>query len=220
MKKRIKVHEKELICLEEAINNYNVEQLEKDPLSVKELMGYYLRSTDPVYSCMRNLFEISFEVIDNEIRAMLGHCVDIDVTNPKDRNLDKAYSHFRRLNIDSFKIICDEFDKFYTKWFKSHYKCDFSNMRTDFLQCIAEKYYEAKSSYVKAQHEERVGSDFNRHKILAEYSQAAMAYVKMYKLYVQYRKKVRRVKIHSVIKCAVAAMVAVISILAGVVSFF
>ncbi len=219
MKKRIKVQEKELISLQDAIINYDFNQLEIEPSGINELMEYYLHSTDPVYSSMRKVFTISFEVIDNEIRAMLGHCVDIDISNPQDKNLDKAYSHFRRMNIDSFKIICDEIDKFYTRWFKTHYKCDFSNMRTDFLQCITEKYCTAKSLYIQAQHEERVGSDFNKHKILKEYSEAALAYVLMYKLYVQYRKKVQRVKIYSIVRRCVMGVVAVVSLVAGVVSF-
>ena len=219
MKKKIKVQENELTSLEEAINKYNFNQLEKSPFSVYELMSYYLDSTDPVYSSMRKMFTISFEVIDNEIRAMLGHCVDIDTLDPADRNLDKAYSHFRRMNIDSFKIICDELDKFYTKWFETHYKCDFSDMRTDFLQSIADKYCIAKSLYVKAQLSERVGCDFNRHKILEEYSKAALAYVHVYKLYVQYRKKIRNIKIFSTIRRGVVGAVAVLSLASGFVSF-
>jgi hypothetical protein len=216
----IKIEEDILGQLEESIERFDFDMLEKHPESVEELMQYYLLNTDPVYSCMRKAFSISFEAMDNEVRAMLGHFADMDVNDSKDTNLSNAYHHFRRMNIDSFKTICDEFDKFYTDWFRGHYYCDFSHMRANFLCSLAEKYYNAKTLYKKAQKEERVGSDHGKHKILQDYSQAALAYVNMYRLYAQYRKKVKCVKFKFVIKRGIAISVGVVTLISGVLSFF
>lgn len=99
--------------LKEFLLKYDYEKLETPPCSIKELSMYYLKYTDPIYAAFREVIDFSPLVIDNEIRATLGHLLEYDDTNSEDKNLEKAYGHFRRFNIDIFKLICNELDLFY-----------------------------------------------------------------------------------------------------------
>lgn len=190
----IKFDIKKIENLKNAVDCYDSSKLESAPKTDRELFDYFLSNTDKVYNGLRNLLNRSGLVVDNEIRAMLGHILDIDINNSNDINLEKAYGHFRRLNIDIFKIICDEFDKFYNDWLNKHYKYDFRNVKGNFLKEFAVIYYHAKKYYTIAQLNERTGSDRMHHSVLSDYSKAAGEYIKMVYFYLQYRNEIERVK--------------------------
>ncbi len=206
--------------LKNIIIAYNSKSLEKPPESVDELLRYYTDNFDEMYSETRNILGCSPFVVDNEIRAMLGHIFEYNFQDDQDDNLDKAYGHFRRLNIDTFKIICDKFDLFYVRWLERHYKYEFRSMDKDFLLGFAEKYYAAKTEYTKAQSKEHVGSDRRHHSILEDYRVAALKYVEMMQFYLIYEEEVKKIKIKTDVKKFVSYVIDAILLIAAIVPFF
>ena len=84
-----------------------------------------------------------------------------------DKNdLRKAYGHFRRLNLDLLKILCDIFNKNLYKILTQQYKYDLRNVKDDYLVNFDKKYITARRLYLKAQREESSGSDRNKHNII------------------------------------------------------
>ena len=242
---RMNLNKEQMNELLNTLREYNYTLLEIEPTNIKCLSEYYVNYSDKIYCKIRNLFGVSLFVIDNEIRAMLGHIFEYDPNIKDDSNLQKAYGHFRRFNLDSFKIICDELDAFYNNWLKTHYKYDFRDINKDFMEKFARKYYIAKESYTNAQLREHVGSDRNKnakegktgntnneveyvddntakdnHSVLRDYSIASMNYVDMLCYYLEYRPKIEKAKDFAVIKKICFFAADIIAIFAGIVSFF
>jgi hypothetical protein len=119
-------------------------------------------------------------VLGNEARAMFGHLADYRLNPQKRKNLLDAYGHFRRLNLDAFKIICDELDKFLFSYFQKHYHYDYRNVRRNFLLEYSKKYFAAQKAYLDAQVKEQTGSDRLVGNIIEEYFQAAKLYVDLF----------------------------------------
>lgn len=201
------------------LNSYDYIKLETPPKNANELLSYYYIYTDPVYSSLKNLLDCFTFVVDNEIRAMLGHILDFDSKNRDDKNIDKAYGHFRRLNIDIFKILCDKLDLFYNNWLEQYYKYDFRGCNATFLQKLGDKYYKAKKQYTVAQTQERVGSDRLHHRILELYSTAALSYIEMLEYYAANYKTIKSIKIVSNMSMIISVILNLIMLIAAVLTF-
>ena len=113
-------------------------------------------------------FQYFLHPSSNEIRAILGHLSQYRMSNYNiDKNdLRKAYGHFRRLNLDLLKILCDIFNKNLYKILTQQYKYDLRNVKDDYLVNFDKKYITARRLYLKAQREESSGSDRNKHNII------------------------------------------------------
>ena len=145
--------------LQSVLKKYDFEIVNQVPFSEKELMVFYEKYTDPLLTEARRLTNDNIFVLGNEMRAMLGHLADYRQNLQYRKNLKDAYGHFRRLNVDAFKIICDEADKSLLRYLKKHVHYDFRNVNSSFLFEYSQKYFKAKSLYLKAQVAEKTGSD-------------------------------------------------------------
>ena len=186
--------------------SYDAATVEQRPKTEDELFDIYVTSTDPILDFTKDLLKLDTKALDNEVRAMFGHLSEYRLSDGKDRGeLQKAYGHFRRLNIDMFKIICDEFDKALLHWLKKYSHYDYRNMKEDFLKALVQQYLKAHSEYLNAQQEERVGSDYNKHQIVSIYHSAAKQYIDVWRLLAQYKKQTVIVKIKRISKVAVSS---------------
>lgn len=164
----------------DALNSYDCVAVNSLPSTEKELYDYYVNNTDPVISWARKITDDNIFVLGNEIRAMFGHLADYRQDPTRKKNLENAYGHFRRLNIDTFKILCDEFDKFFLIQLKKYYHLDLRNIDRNYLEDFSNEYFNAKDAYIEAQQKEHVGSDMHENIILL-YHKAASCYAKVYK---------------------------------------
>ena len=119
--------------LQSVLKKYDFEIVNQVPFSEKELMVFYENYTDPLLTEARRLTNDNIFVLGNEMRAMLGHLADYRQNLQYRKNLKDAYGHFRRLNVDAFKIICDEADKSLLRYLKKHVHYDFRNVNSSFL---------------------------------------------------------------------------------------
>ena len=166
--------------LKKALQGYSPDAVNIQPLTEKELFDRYENYTDPLLSYVRTMNTDVVFVLSNEARAMFGHIADYRLDPQKRKNLIDAYGHFRRLNLDAFKIICDELDKFLFTYFQKHYHYDYRNVRRNFLLEYSKKYFSAQKAYLNAQVKEQTGSDRLVGNIIQEYFQAAALYVDLF----------------------------------------
>ncbi len=165
--------------LQSVLKKYDFEIVNQVPFSEKELMVFYENYTDPLLTEARRLTNDNIFVLGNEMRAMLGHLADYRQNLQYRKNLKDAYGHFRRLNVDAFKIICDEADKSLLRYLKKHVHYDFRNVNSSFLFEYSQKYFKAKSLYLKAQVAERTGSDRASGNVIMMYYDATCAYAEL-----------------------------------------
>jgi len=164
------------------INSYDAGLINSEPKSVEELFNMYQQHTDILYQYVRLNINYFMFSLNNEIRAIFGHISEYEVSNDpkiKERELEDAYGHFRRLNLDAFKYVCNKYDMVLFKEMKKQYKFDYRNVKVGYLKEYAKKYFEAKTAYIQAQQEERVGSDRNVHNVIQLYHTAAKAYIEL-----------------------------------------
>lgn len=176
------------------VNSYQPEMINSEPKTEKELLFIYQKYTVPLYDYMRHIFQFVYP-ISNEIRAMLGHLSEYR-TLKKDnrRELEKAYGHFRRINLDAFKIICNELDRSLFLVLQKQYSYDYRNICVDYLKIYGEKYFSARKAYLYAQEEESVGIDSYTHNIFDLYYQAAKQYILLKQFYEKYKKEIKKEK--------------------------
>lgn len=203
----------------ESLKKYNYEVVNKLPLSEYDLIKYYEKYSDPVVTAARLITNNNVFTLGNEVRAMLGHLADYR-QNPKYRkNLKDAYGHFRRLNVDAFKIICDEADKALFKYMDKNKRYDFSDVNYAFLKEYAKKYFAAKKLYLDAQISEKTGSDRASGNIMQKYHLASLAYAELlsYKYHNSsgIRGKVIRTRISTVACIVFDVIVAIIGFITG-----
>lgn len=170
------------------LEGYDYDLLNKQPYSEKELYKYYEKYTDLIVTESRRFTGNNVFPLSNEVRAMLGHLADYRVDPSYRRNLENAYGHFRRLNIDAFKILCDEADKSLLGYLNRHKFFDFRNVNSDFLRDYATRYFKAKNLYIDAQKSERTGSDRQSGNALKKYCDACLEYARL----LEYQKKEKK----------------------------
>lgn len=148
-------------------------------------------------------------VLSNEVRAMLGHLVDYKLTNDGlKENLEKAYGHFRRLNLDAFKILCDEYDKYFSKCITRFYKYDLRNIDCKFLNDYYSHYFNARNAYLDAQKHESLGRNSNE--VYERYFFALREYIALKNKYLEKKKILERKRLHSIIFKSISIVVSLL----------
>ncbi len=210
IKKLLKlVSSKELSSILDA---YKPEQIDCMPLTEKDLYRYYEDFTDELLTFVRKMSDDNVFLLGNEARAMFGHLADYRLNSKEKKNLQDAYGHFRRLNLDVLKILCNELDKTFIKYLKKHYQYDFRNTRKDFLFEYSEKYFDAQRAYLKAQIDERAGSDRLSGNIIFEYHEAAKKYLELFIFIEDKYKDLEKVKRTLILKYSVSFIISVLGI--------
>ena len=179
------------------LNNYNYGQIDILPDTENQLFRYYHDNAILLLNYYHEVMsEPAFE-LTNEIRAMFGHLVDYRLkTDPLRENLQKAYGHFRRLNIDAFKILCDEYDKVFSQKVTNLYKYDYRSVAANYLRTYLELYFEARNLYLDAQNNESLGKNSNN--VYEYYFKALVAYIKLKNYYIKNKEVVEKRKRKSI----------------------
>ena len=203
-----------LICI---LEGYNYDLLNKQPYCEKELFKYYEEYTDKIVTESRRFTGSNIFPLGNEVRAMLGHLADYQIDPSYRRNLENAYGHFRRLNIDAFKILCDEADKSLFGYLNIHKFFDFRNVNSDFLHNYATKYFKAKSLYIEAQKSERTGSDRQSGNTLKKYCDACLEYANLLKYQKEEKKGLNKEILRSIAGTVFFAILSIASIVTSII---
>ena len=200
------------------LDKYDSEAVNAVSNTEQELLQKYNNFTNDILIYAKRIADDHIFFLNNEIRAMFGHLADYRANNDNDSkaNLHDAYTHFRRLNIDIFKVLCDEFDKFCLMVLERYYHYDFRNLRQDFLEDYAVKYFSAKQKYEDAKHEENVGSN-RKNNLVSFYYKAVYSYVEAFKFYQEHEKKIKNTKKKQKRKYIFDASIAFIGLVLSVV---
>lgn len=201
------------------IDGYDSDLLDKAPSTEKELMSMYVNNSDVLYLYLQETVNPFLLPLSNELRAMLGHIATYRIANSKEtkRELDKAYGHLRRFNVDALKILCDEFDRSLSRELQKQYTYDYRDVCIDYLKEFSAQYFKAKNLYLTAQKEERVGSDYNVHNLIALYHDAAKEYIILKRFYQKYKAKIRKTKNCVFVRRTVCALMTVFGIVVSVI---
>lgn len=199
------------------LNSYSSDIINVQPLTERELLERYSQYTDPLLKYARIMNEDNVFVLGNEARAMVGHIADYRINPNNRKNLSDAYGHFRRLNLDAFKIICDKLDEFLFNYLKKHYHYDYRNVNRDFLHEYANTYFSAQKAYLSAQTNERAGSDRLSGNIINEYFIAAKLYVESFVYLQNNRSGLEIAKLKSIVKLVCETAILILGV---VQSFF
>lgn len=194
------------------LDAYDTEEVNRLPFTEKELHKMYVEYVDPIICCARELAQDNIFTLGNEVRAMIGHISDYRMNPTQKKNLEDAYGHFRRLNIDTFKIMCDEFDKVFLKYLQKHYHYDFREVHSTFLYEYSKMYFEAKNTYLKAQLGEHVGSDRLAGNVIQLYHSAARKYVELLVYFQEQHKGLEKGKWKFIISISISTVFAVIGL--------
>lgn len=177
------------------LNDFDAQLLEIKPQTEEELLRYYAQNTDVLYQYLRAIVDKQIFLISNEIRAVLGHIADYRIKiNCTKNDLEKAYGHFRRMNLDAFKILCDMFEAALSRRLRKDYKHDFRNVTPNYLKEYSRQYFKARDLYLNAQKQERAGSDSEIHNIIELYYSAAKEYIILKQYYLENKDKIARSK--------------------------
>ena len=202
------------------IKDYSPGIINCEPRTERELLSIYQTHTVPLYEYICYMYSFSFP-ISNEIRAMLGHLSEYRSSEIiKREELHNVYGHFRRANLDTLKIICDELDRSLLIILQKQYPYDYRNMYESYLKEYCEMYYTAKNAYLKAQEKECVGSDRNTHNIFEFYYSAAKQYILLKQFYEKYKKGTQRIKWITTIKKSVCWCCSVFGIVVAILQLF
>lgn len=203
-----------------ALSAYHPEKLEESPSNPSEIYKYY-SCIDSLYVWLKNAYNDDICVLCNEMRAVLGHLSEYNPdTEERKNNLGKAYGHFRRLSIDTLKIICNGFDKEFDEWIRKHTAYDYRNIDAEYLPTYITLYYEAHDKYIEAQKSENLGSDKDND-IIKKYCDVATKFGKLYEHHVNDRrtdieKITRRLKRNKYAVIASTVVITVISVVGAI----
>lgn len=204
--------------LSKALQEYSPNIINVHPLTEKDLFDRYENYTDPLLAYVRIMNTDNVFVLGNEARAMFGHIADYRLDPSERKNLLDAYGHFRRLNLDAFKIICDELDEFLFSYFQKHYHYDYRNVRSNFLLQYSEKYFAAQKAYLNAQLKEQTGSDRLVGNIINEYFLAAGLYVDLFLFLQNNNVGLEKTKWKSIIRNAFVIISSVLGIVLSILA--
>ena len=193
---------------------YDPKEIAKYPKTEDELYRMYSKMGNLLLDYYNLVMgEPAFE-LSNEVRAILGHLVDYNKqTDGLKENLKRAHAHFRRLNLDAFKILCDEYDKVFSKLLVKFYRHDLRAVAADFLKTYYKQYFEARGQYLSAQNEESLGK--NDSIVYDLYFEALKRYIVLKNTYLEKRKKLKRGRIRS-IACQAGSII--VSAVCGIIS--
>lgn len=223
MEKHEKAYAKKIVLSEDnynklfiAMGKYNPERLEKQPKEPRDLYHYYT-CIDGVYTWTKNSYENDLYVLCNEMRAILGHLTEYDEKSEKSKNnFEKAYGHFRRLSIDTLKILCNGLDQVFDEWIQEHAQYDFRNKDNEYLPEYVTLYYEAHNAYLEVQEIENLGSD-RENGIIQKYHEVGRKYLEVYQYHIKTRrqrieKTARRFKINNKLVICATVVFTILSI--------
>lgn len=182
------------------IKFYNPTIINECPKSENDLLKMYRYHTDYLYQYAILTTHTYLHPNSNEIRAFLGHLSKYRTevkSAPGKTELRKAYGHFKRLNLDIMKIICDEFDQSIALKINSNIKYDFNNVYKNYIQEIGDMYIKAKKEYINAQKIESVGTDTYDDNIIFHYYKAIISYINAKRFYESNRKGLYKRKLLS-----------------------
>lgn len=203
------------------LEKYDPEVIDHEPSTLIELMQAYILYTDTLYQYLRIICSTYYDSLNNEIRAILGHLSEYRINNIGTKiELDKAYGHFRRFNLDALKILCDEFDRSFLIILKKQYKYDYRSSCLNYLNEFAMLYFKARNFYINAQQGESVGSDRGKHNVIASYYKAAKEYILLKRYYEKHKKEVLISKWKSIIKTIILSAMTLFGILVSIVDIF
>lgn len=204
------------------VNEFDFNLLDKAPSTEKELLGMYVNNSDVLYLYLQENVNPFLLPLSNELRAMLGHIATYRIANPNEtkRELDKAYGHLRRFNIDALKILCDEFDRSLSRELQKQYTYDFRDVCANYLKEFSAQYFRAKHLYLTAQVEERVGSDYNVHNLIELYYDAAKEYIELKCYYQEHKAAISRTRRYVIAKRIVCALMTMFGIVVSFAGLF
>lgn len=191
--------------------SYSSEVINSRPDSEQALHKMYEDYTDPIISFAKNLTSDNIFFLSNEVRAMFGHIAEYRLDGGK-KNLEDAYGHFRRLNIDMFKVLCNEFDKTFLKYLKKHYHYDFRDVHSSFLKDYAQLYFDAKNTYLEAQLKEHVGSDRLSGNVIELYYNATVKYSELLEYFRENHKGIEKQKISFIVSVVCSTIFSIIGL--------
>lgn len=201
---------------------YDVDVINTIPYTEKDLLKRYQQYSDVLYQYVRLTVNHFLHAINNEIRALFGHLSEYRVseTSPGKVDLEKAYGHFRRLNLDALKILCNEFDNSLSKILQKQCKYDYRSVNANYLHNFGQQYIDAKNSYIEAQKAECVGSDSYAHNIIALYHDAAKKYIYLKKFYQDNKKEIQRTQRKIIVRKALLALMTIFGIVVSLINMF
>lgn len=200
---------------------YDPKVVNTQPSTEKALLDIYYDHTDILFQYVRENTAAFLDPITNEIRALLGHLAEYRISDQRStkRDLDKAYGHLRRINLDSLKLICDEYDRRFSIIQESQARYDLRNMKDDYMKRFGEMYFKAKTLYIEAQKQERLGCDSHTHNVIELYYNAAKEYILLKCYYEQYRSKINKIKAKNILKNIFFGALAIFGILSTILKF-
>lgn len=215
-----KLLQKKFDMFQKALDNYQPDILEIPPKMPNEIYCYYAH-IDNMYVWLKNAYNDDLCVLCNEIRSILGHLSEYDLRDEKDKdNLQKAYGHFRRLSIDTLKILCNGLHEFFDRWIRKHAYYDYSNVDSEYFQKYVILYNKAHKAYIDVQKVENLGSDRNN-RIIKKYHEAACQYGALYAYHdndrrIRIEKTTARFRINKMIWVICTFLLVVLSVLGTV----
>lgn len=201
------------------LNKFPSDKINEQPKTEQDLLSLYCEYSDLLYQYVRCVIKPYLYPLNNEIRAMFGHLAEckISPTSTTKLDLEKAYGHFRRLNLDLFKLICNGFDQTLSKKMKKQYRYDFRNSCSGYLKEYSSRYFEAKRLYINAQEEERLGCDSDKHNVILLYYKAATEYIKLKQYYQENKCMVIKTKMKSITIKTVLGITGILGVLLTIV---
>ena len=189
---------------QELVEKYNPDIINICPKSADELYSYYRSYTQVLLDCVFEEIKTLPYVLTNEIRAMVGHLSEHNTkTDLSNYELQKAYGHFRRLNLDAMKILCDELDKGFSDFiFKSH-KYPYYKIEEGFLASYAKCYFESRKLFLEAQYSEGVGSNYKAN-VYEKYFNAVKKYIELQRYHCDNLNEIKKIRRKTIIKQTVA----------------
>lgn len=207
---KIKTNERRVV-FEKSIFNQELEKIEKEiknySNAIKDLDAIYSK---PKYKIEQKFLFCYFNftkalllyikkiigetpyVLSNEIRAIYSHLVDFGTADWHDQpNIEKAYGHLRRLALDTMKIICDEYDKFFLRYIHKYSKFNLKKVCSDFLRQFEIYHTEARKLYAIAQDTERLGTNSGGAEYQAYYD-AVCKFIDLRQFVSKYHKGVKK----------------------------
>lgn len=205
---------------QELVEKYNPNTINICPKSADELYGYYRAYTQVLLDCVLEEIKTLPYVLTNEIRAMVGHLSEHNTkTDLSNYELQKAYGHFRRLNLDAMKILCDELDKGFSDFiFKSH-KYPYYKVEEGFMASYAKKYFEARQLFLDAQFSEGVGSNYMAN-VYETYFDAVKKYIELQRYYLGNLKEIKKIRRKTVMKRTLALVWSLANIVVSIILLF
>lgn len=202
------------------INYYDPAIINETPMSSIMLYNYYYDHTKYLIDYVESEFNEVPYVLNNEIRAMFGHLskhsTRFDLSNFE---LKKAYGHFRRLNLDAFKLLCNEYDIFFSSFLNKSYKYSFKKIDKDFILNYATAYYLARKKYLDAQNCESVGSNSDEN-VYKAYLEAFQKYMELKEIHMNKIKDINEIIIKTRIVKFISVAWIIIMTIATIIPFF